>query len=260
MSSIQTWRDQRESRYELSRTEAEQVLAELSKRLPVVTFNGGPATTLIATLYYDTAEKYFLKRALLGKGVSAIKVRAREYFPISDDEQRLILGRSPECFLERKERTGTIRNKDRVRISKRELGPIIEGTKRLPDTCPVLQTEIANHQLRPVLLSMYERRVWGDEVLRITLDERIRYYRPPAGCETGWEFSLDDAEPPTALGPKRILEVKHSAQADLPSWLVSLQNGLVEAEGFSKFINGMQGIGASRRSKLSLTRPVYSLP
>lgn len=257
MSDTEKWRDQRERRFELSRVDAEQVLVELGSNLPVVTYKDGPPTTLVATIYFDTKNGDYLTRAMSGEG-SIVKVRAREYFSVSDDDERKIVARLSECYLERKQRIGSIRNKERARISKAQLEPIIHHRVALPANCEFLRSEIEDRDLQPALISMYERRVWGHGQLRITLDERIRYYNP---SDKVYGDTLDACSPdllgaPTALGPKRLLEVKHSAQIATEAWLTTLLASLPEAVGFSKFIDGMTALKKGNRKSSSLTRPV----
>lgn len=262
LPQTETWRNQDERRYELTREVAAEVLTRLSKDLPVVTYGDGPPTTLVSTLYFDTAENYYLERARAGNGVSSIKVRAREYFPITNDGDRRVLGQSSHCYLERKERAGTIRQKYRVRLEKGELTPVIEHVLALPEECGILRDEIRSRVLEPAMISMYERRVWGGtNDLRVTFDERIRYYKPPSRLyDELTAMTPAQLGPPTALGPKRILEVKHSALAPLPDWLVSLVAEFPEATGFSKFLDGMTGMAKHRRHPRSLTQPVLKGP
>jgi hypothetical protein len=260
LSESQTWRNQDERRYELEREDAERVLKELSANLAVVTYGGAPPTTLVATLYFDTQDKYYLRRAQEGGTVSSVKVRAREYLPVSDDDDRRVLGHAKHCYLERKERTGTIRNKYRIRVSKKDLSPILLRKQDLPDGAEVLKGEIDTRGLVPALISMYERRVWGSDGLRITFDERIRYYIPPPGVYKHLDaLSPEDLGPPVATGPKRILEVKHDAGQDQPAWLVTLLSELPEATGFSKYLDGMGQLEESAKSGIKLTRPVHKL-
>jgi hypothetical protein len=258
----QTWRNQDERRYELERDVAIRVLKELSAQLPLVTYQGASPTTLVATLYFDTPDQYYLKRAKKGGKVSSIKVRAREYIPVSDDAERRVLDNARHCYLERKERTGTIRDKDRVRIDKDDLAPIIEHMIEVPGGADILRDEIRNHSLTPAMISMYERRVWGsDNDLRITLDERIRYYRAPQRVYNGLSaMQPSELGTPSAAGPKRILEVKHAAGEALPPWLATLLAELPEATGFSKFLDGMKKLEQHQREAMNLTRPLYKLP
>ena len=108
LSESQTWRNQDERRYELERDSAERVLKELTANLKVVTYGGGPPTTLVATLYFDTADKYYVSRAQKGGTVSSIKVRAREYLPVSDDDERRVLSHAKHCYFGAFERITTV--------------------------------------------------------------------------------------------------------------------------------------------------------
>jgi hypothetical protein len=260
LSESETWRNQDERRYELERADAERVLEVLAAHLEVVTYGDAPPTTLVATIYFDTADQYYLLRAKSGGKTSSVKVRAREYMPISDDEERRVLDHAKHCYLERKERTGTIRDKYRIRVEKDELAPILAHKQDLPNGSELLQSEIKGRALLPSMISMYERRVWGSEGLRITLDERIRYYSPPPGAyEDLAAMAPSELGPPHAMGPKRILEVKHAAGQVQPAWLVTLLSELPEATGFSKFIDGMQRLQGSDKPNMRLTRPLHKL-
>ncbi len=262
LSETQTWRNQDERRYNLERGVAEKVLEQLGRHLPVMVYKDAPPTTLVATLYFDTPDRYYLERARNGEGQSSIKVRAREYLPITNDQERTVLGHSEFCYLERKERLGTIREKYRIKIAKTQLAPIIGRNVDLPIECDLLRNEVRKRKLQPALISMYERRVWGqDDDLRVTLDERIRYYRPDSQpFQSASALSPAQLGHPAAIGPKRILEVKHSAQQPLPEWLATLVGQLPEATGFSKFLDGMAKLENGRRGSTSLTRPVHKLP
>jgi len=262
LSETQTWRNQDERRYELKRDVAEDVLVKLGAHLPVMRYDDTPPTTLVATLYFDTDDGFYLRQAAESGNGNSIKVRAREYLPVTNDPSRTVLGHSEFCYLERKQRIGTVRQKYRIKILKRDLGPIIDRVTSLPEECDLLASEVGNHELHPVLISMYERRVWGhNDDLRVTFDERIRYYRPD-----GHPYEKFDAMAPTylgyppAIGPKRILEVKHTVAQPLPEWLASLVGQLPEATGFSKFLDGMDQLENGTRVRPSLTRPVYKLP
>lgn len=257
---LETWRNQAERRYELERDVAKDVLAALDSHLPVVTYLSGPATTLVSTIYFDTPDGYYYDRARSKTPVSSIKLRAREYLPVSDDGERRVLSSSDYCYLERKERTGSIRNKQRIRLAKQNLDPVIERLMTVPEEAEVIRQEIHARGLVPILITMYERRVWGSGDLRITFDERIRYYR--AAPKTYSHISsLSPAElgEPDGVGPKRILEVKQEAQAVSPDWLQEALAAVPEAAQFSKFLDGMNRVLSGRRLS-SLTRPIYTLP
>jgi len=218
-------------------------------------FNNAPPTTLVATLYYDTEDHQYLQQAMAGSSVTSIKVRAREYMPVN--QEREVLGHSSFCYLERKERTGTIRQKYRVKLHKNELTQVLNRSIELPEESGPLRSEIHSRTLHPVVISMYERRVWGhNDDLRITFDERIRYHRAPA-IPYDQMPALTPAllGPPAALGPKRILEVKYNAAHDLPSWLTTLLTNIPEALGFSKYLDGMQKLQNKER-KRALTMPI----
>lgn len=266
MTRAQTWRDQEERRFHLPRRTAEEVLATLDEHLPAVVYTPGSVTTLVATTYLDTPGGRYYRAARAAGGARSLKLRIREYFPLGADERRAILARRDHCYLERKQREGDVRLKQRVTVAKNLVTAIVERRAQLEGAGPeaeALRHELATQSLVPVLVSVYERRVWGSDSgtdLRITFDERLRFYVPPPHLYDELD-ALDPAElgAPVGIGPKRILELKHARGAALPAWLETLTAPLPGSGAYSKFVDGMGQRRQSPRFLPALTEPVIAI-
>ena len=247
----QTWRNQTERRYELDRERAEETLARLNDNVDRITYTPDSIVTLVTTTYLDSAEQHYFKFQQENDGKKSIKMRVREYFPLSNDGNFTILKDFPYCFLERKERNGRIRLKERIEVPKTMVTALINREQDFSNEgseVDVIRKEIQAHKLSPVVTSAYERRVWGNEELRITFDERIRFYTPPKSL-----YQMIPAMRPNVLGqpigvgPKRIVEIKHSVDYTPPSWLSEMIEDLTEMVHYSKFINGIEATNRKRR-------------
>jgi hypothetical protein len=264
----ETWKDQRERRFQLGRDQARQVLRALARELPQLTYVANSRRTLVVTTYLDSPEHDYLRMVDESGGRVSLKLRVREYLPLFDPGSDALAAPpppSPICFLERKERIGEIRSKHRLSLDKRQVGAVLRrelAVRGSSDVVAVIEAELATRQLEPVLVSAYERRVFGSDHghLRITFDERLRFYEPPVG--------LYDAHPaltPEVLGddmwpgPPRILEVKESNAAPSPPWLEALIAGLPDASEYSKFRDGMAALRQLGERDRRLTRPLFAL-
>ena len=235
----------------------------LGDNLPRISYVPGSSTTLVVTTYLDTPDREYFRAVSDSRKGSSVKVRVREYLSLHDAD-RSVLGMSENCYLERKERTGTIRFKERIELSKDVVSEAIEGQgDHLNATSEIaaLRREVMEKRLTPVLLSLYERLVWGsDSQLRVTFDERLRFFHPPGGLyENGQQFDPAALGVPAGLGPPRILEVKQSATDELPAWLETLLGEIPASDDYSKFVNGMGELKRDAASAGSLTRPVIAI-
>jgi hypothetical protein len=252
----QTW-TQRERRYAPDRPSAVRVLATIATRLPAVVYDPEATINLVVTTYFDTDDRHYLAMADASGGRRSVRIRVREY--LSSPGIGSPYHYQPVCFFERKERDGDVRRKQRVEVPKSQVSAILRH-RRLPDhseEADAISAEMAAHRLAPVMVSAYERRIFGTQKgLRVTYDERLSYHFPPEG--------LYDAAPalqpsvlgrPAASGPARILEVKFPPTASMPTWLEILFTGVPTAEEFSKFRDGMHALDDSD-GPAHLTRPI----
>lgn len=247
----QTWRNQTERRYELDRETAENTLARLNKYVPRITYTPDSIVTLVTTTYLDSADHHYFEFQQSHNGKRSIKMRVREYFPLSDDGAFTIVKEFPYCFLERKERNGRIRLKERVEVQKSQVTSLINRERDFSSQgseVEAIRKEIRTHRLAPVVTSAYERRVWGENELRITFDERIRFYTPPSNLyKIISALKPNVLGPPIGVGPKRIVEIKHAADYSPPQWLSEITDGLKEMVDYSKFVNGIECLSHKRR-------------
>jgi len=251
----ETWRDQRERRFRLDPERVPRVLAALTAELPVVSYVPESTRTLVVTTYLDSAQGDYLAMVERSSGHLSLKMRIREYMPLLDrsgEVRPLAVGAT--CFLERKERVGDMRLKQRIELPKSEVARVLRREVKLrgeETVVSALGAELDRHDLEPVLVSCYRRRVFGsDRGLRVTFDEELGFHAPPRHL-----YLVDGALTPEALGPAaargpdHVLEVKEPKGTSTPAWLVDLLGGLEPAEHFSKFRDGMRALGAWRRER-----------
>ncbi len=254
----QTWSNQRERRYQPSRDDAKHVIAVLRQQLPVVRYHDGD-TSIVATTYLDTKDHHYYHS---GGADHSLKLRIREYLWNNGVPGELAF--HDTCFLERKQRDGDVRLKQRIEVSKRDVVKIVLGDRSITGDSPeaqAIRTELASLRLRPVMVSAYERLVFGDEVdLRVTYDERVGFYPPPRGLyNMASALTPEVLGPPLARGPSRILEVKQQAGAPSPDWLEQMLAQLTAAPGYSKFRDGMKAMADSDGVPVSLTKRLTPL-
>ena len=251
MIRTEVWRDQRERRFHLAPAGIPALLRALGEELPVLSYAPGTARTLVVTTYLDSIDHDYLRLVERTSGRRSIKMRVREYIALYTDEAgapRLVA--SPTCYLERKERVGQIRVKQRVELGKAIIAGVLRGDVALggqDEVAGELRAEVTRRALAPVLVSGYRRRVFGaDGGLRVTIDEQIEFFRPPAALYEGVE-ALTPAVlgQPAGFGPDHVVEVKEPAGSATPAWLERVMATLEPADQRSKFREGMRCVTAA---------------
>lgn len=251
MIRTEVWRDQRERRFHLAATGVPSLLRSLADELPALTYAPGTGRTLVVTTYLDSVDHDYLRLVERTSGRRSVKMRVREYIALYTEEvgaPRLVA--SPTCYLERKERVGQIRVKQRIELAKSLVGGVLRGEVALGGHDVVageLRAEIERRALSPVLVSGYRRRVFGaDGGLRVTIDEQIEFYRPPGALYEGVE-ALTPAVlgQPAGYGPHHVVEVKEPAGSATPAWLERIMATLEPADQRSKFREGMRCMNAA---------------
>jgi len=248
----ETWRDQRERRYLVDPERVPDILAALGYRLPLMSYVPGSSRSFVVTTYLDSSERAYLSMVERSAGHLSLKVRVREYMPLREangQPEKLLSGAT--CFLERKERVGQLRVKQRIELPKAEIAAVLRGEMPLAGDRTVvsaLRAELDAHDLEPVLVSRYMRRVFGsDRGLRVTVDEDIGFHAPPQRLyEQVAALTPEVLGTPVGRGPDHILELKEPSALDTPAWLVSLLDELEPADRFSKFRDGMRCLATSR--------------
>ena len=243
MPRSQTWRDQRERRFRVEPGEAARVLDQLARRLPLLSYAPGSTLTYVVTTYFDSPGRDYLAVIERTGGHLSLKLRVREYLAVLDGDQALVP--TPSCFLERKERIGDVRLKQRIELAKSELARVLRRDASLEGDEAVvraLEAELAARALEPVLVSGYRRRVFGDDAgLKVTVDEQIGFHTPPARLYEQYAALVPDVlGPPLGHGPACVLELKQPRGLAAPDWLTSLVAELAPIDRFSKFREGMR--------------------
>ena len=262
VADSETWRNQRERRYQLDRDQARDMLEVLARELPAVTYTEGSRRTLVVTTYLDSPARDYRRMVEESDGNASLKVRVREYLPILDATGEIVP--STSCHLERKERVGELRHKQRVKLPKRSLGAILRraaSVRGSADVAGALEAELDRYQLEPVLVSIYERSVFGSDRggLRVTFDERLRFHAPPDGLyDAHRALTPDVLGQAMAPGPPRILELKDAAGTASPAWLERMLTDVPDMSGYSKFRDGMATLDAGHSLGLELTRSVFA--
>ena len=242
----ETWRDQRERRYLVDPERVSEVLAVLGRQLPVLSYVAKSTRTFVVTTYLDSREREYLSMVERSSGHLSLKVRVREYMPLCEangEPEHLLSGVS--CFLERKERVGELRVKQRVELAKADVARVLRRETQLAGERTVvsaLRAELDSRDLEPVLVSRYIRRVFGsDRGLRVTFDEKIGFHAPPAQLyEQAAALTPEVLGEPIGHGPEHIVELKEPRALATPDWVLALLDELEPADQFSKFRDGMR--------------------
>ena len=246
VARTETWRNQRERRFCLAPDNLIGVLAELEAHLPQVSYVPGSTRTFVVTTYLDSKARDYLAIADRSQGQLSLKMRVREYIALHETNgapKRLSHGST--CYLERKERVGEVRVKQRIELPKADIGGVLRGERQLSGDATVVRAlvaELTARALEPVLVSGYIRRVYGtDRGLRVTLDDHLGFHQPPPALyDAAAALTPDVLGEPAGLGPTHILEVKEPTGTETPAWLSALLDHLESAERFSKFRDGMR--------------------
>lgn len=253
-----------EAKYLVSVEQGRALMAEIDRRLASHRHVGKGANRLpdprhyVTTIYFDTASRALFRAAQASE--SHLKLRAKEYYDLhpglteSATDPRQLVRFQPTLWLELKARDHGTSGKQRFGLPKRAV-PAFFAHGDITSEMIALQEPSYGAESKQVLeavaalcascgeplaadcLVNYRRFAWQDEAgtLRITLDQELAYFRPPADLWTR-EWALVRATLGTAVMKEKrmVLEVKTRAEA--PAWLVELlrAHGIARAS-FSKF-------------------------
>jgi hypothetical protein len=245
-----------EERFVLTRAQVTRVFAAIGGRATVETYDAARPIAYTRTTYFDTDDSVYLRSC---QGPITRRLRLREYAMAASLEDTPVL--SSMACLELKQNTGTARSKVRIQADPALLRLLIERRgQRDPafasleplSALTTLQREFAVSSIAPRLTTWYRRAAMTAELgrLRITLDERLTFCRPPVVGVIGAEVA-PSPEDVVAPGPGRILEIKYWGER--PLWLARALDGLEPALEFSKFKMGMAAI---QRKLQALVRPL----
>lgn len=252
-----------ETKYELTRAEAAVLEDEISRRLPIYEFNPGYPFTHITTVYFDSAQLQLYERACL-RYDDNLKIRVKEYYYVDPGGRELV---SPYCFIELKQRWEGMVSKQRLRIAKEHLSAFIRGENLRSSFRPqppldgnrgeaalsdfdraydALRERLLAIRVRPVSVINYRRRVYqrDEKDLRVTFDDRINVYSPPAELY-GKEATLVASRLGSPVGrtENMIAEIKcrKLSAGSYPLWLEAILCPL-SARALSKFTTSVNFI------------------
>jgi len=198
------------------------------------------AQHFITSAYLDTPSRAHY-RAALENDEHHVKVRAREYYDLHPSLTELatspeqILHHQPWIWLEIKRRDGSRTLKQRAKLPKREMPRLFPGQASGEDPFAALAANHEHHgvleeitdycrsigePLSPVCLANFQRLSWQQQLLRVTLDLGVAFFRPAPGL---WQHEQVLAR--SILGKEcgrttpGVLELKY--RNEVPEWLTS---------------------------------------
>lgn len=259
--------EREETKYLLPPQRLEELVAQLTQKLPSHRFTGEGANRLpgahhyVTTVYFDTPSRAHL-RAAAGPLDRSVKIRAKEYYDVHPSLAELatnpaqIVRYQPWLWFELKRRQGTHTSKRRFRLPKADV-PAFFGEGRVTPQAREGQTdrngglqEIVdycrelNEQLIPACLVNYRRLSWQtpDATLRVTLDLGLAFFATPSNLWTRRQALVRNTLGPVrGEEPQVVVEVKR--RQALPAWLKeALDRSGAEATRFSKFLAASQAI------------------
>jgi hypothetical protein len=250
--------DRAETKYLVSPTSLDSLVAELSSRLSSHRFTGDGANRLsdahhfVTTVYYDTPEHDHL-RAARRDPERNVKIRAKEYYDLHPSLAELatdpadIVRYSPWLWLEIKRRDGLRTRKDRVRLLKRDVPRFLADPTADPGWlagssrdhgAEVWSAELRGRHLSACCLVNYRRLSWQDDadVLRVTIDVGLACYAPPEDLWTREQPLIRGAfGAPRGTEPNVVVEVK--SRGSTPAWQTGVLDGIdAQQSQFSKFV------------------------
>jgi hypothetical protein len=238
-----------ERKYKVEPEEVPALLDALSAKMQRSEFITGKPVVHIATLYFDTPEFHFAKKAS-GNGSVSIKLRAKDYsYRVNGAVET-----SDFCWIEIKSRNGIATEKWRFPLGKGLVkGLVFDEDLKDPvaecaeengaDAAQALEnyerfrSYLREFKIAPSSIATYSRHVFTLEEwdLRLTVDCNVRYFRAPKNPYSGKRvITAEDLGRPTGFENSAILETKSGD--GLPGWVWQMLKGCKAAQEYSKFV------------------------
>ncbi len=240
-----------ETKLKLKPEAADSLRREVERHLPLYCYAPGRGITFVSSVYFDTEDFFFYKRAKWFPNDN-LKVRLKEYYYQAPRGYEL----SPYCWIEVKRRLGQSTSKLRFRISKDLVEDlfaaediyeaIVQSNRRLePGHLRRVYDEfldvVRGRDLLAHSVTNYRRRTYqqsGDESLRITFDDMIAYFRAPAALFNGTKgLTREILGAPAGQQKNTVVEIKVARGS--PNWLKGLLRRYPQSN-FSKFLTSTQ--------------------
>ncbi len=239
-----------ERKYKVEPEEVPALLDALAAKMQRSEYITGRPVVHIATLYFDTPEFHFAKKASCD-GVVSIKLRAKDY---SYRVNRLV-ETSDFCWIEIKSRNGIATEKWRFPLGKGLVkglffdedlkDPVAECAKENgADAVQALsnyerfRSHLREFRIAPSTVVTYSRHVFTLEEwdLRLTVDCNVRYFQAPTNPYSGNRaITAEQLGKPTSCENSAILETKSGN--GLPGWLWQMLKSCRSAQEYSKFVS-----------------------
>ena len=236
-----------ERKYKVEKEEASAFIEALSAKMKISEYVPGRPVVQIATVYLDTPDFYYAKKALNNQSMS-VKLRAKDY----SYRVRGALETSNFCWVEIKSRNGISTEKWRFPMSKRVFGQLYRGqdvskavassarkrsySNEAVENYKRFKSHLRDHRLAPSTIVTYSRRVFEleDWDLRLTVDCDVRYYKAPENPYSYLKIITPEklGEP---IGAEEDVIVETKSANGVPGWLWPLLKACRSAQEFSKF-------------------------
>lgn len=250
--------ERQEEKYELDRETAGEVQVEIARRLPLFSYREGHPYSYVTTVYFDTQDRDFYRRAAVHYDDN-VKIRVKEYYypplngreaggapagglleapwvgmpdPLRAGKQHDIL---THCFVELKQRhRGTVIKK-RFAFPKSELKKLFDGEdvwpillrmtppgelRSLEKIYRELREYISTYPVAPTSVVNYRRTVYqkDESDLRVTFDDRLAVYEPPEGLYTGHAALTAEVLGAPIRQSRRVI-LEIKCPGEYPDWL-----------------------------------------
>jgi hypothetical protein len=236
-----------ERKYKVQPEDVESFARAVEAHMQLSQYEPGKPEVRIATIYLDTPDYYFAKKAL-NNGDMSVKLRAKEYSYSTNGKVEA----SNFCWVEVKSRNGLATEKWRFPFSKKALPLLLEGgdtvqtvkasaekfscVEQAMENYRRFQSEAGARTILPSTVVTYTRRVYESKEwdLRLTMDFDVTYFKAPEN-----PYSLLSAIVPDSMGEpvggESAVVVETKSANGLPGWLWPLLRACTSAQEFSKF-------------------------
>jgi hypothetical protein len=236
-----------ERKYKVEQEDVSAFLDALSAKMKVSEYIPGRPVVQIATVYLDTPDYHFAKKALNSHSMS-IKLRAKDY----SYRVQGAVETSNFCWVEIKSRNGISTEKWRFPLSKRMFGGLYRGqdvseavvssarkssySKQAVGNYKRFQSHIRERKIAPSTIVTYSRLVFelDDWDLRLTVDSNVRYYKAPENPYSYLKTIVPEklGQP---IGAEDDVIVETKSANGVPGWLWPLLKACRSTQEFSKF-------------------------
>jgi hypothetical protein len=236
-----------ERKYKVEPGDVDGFARAVAARMQLSEYEPGRPEVRIGTVYFDTPDYYFAKKAV-SNGDMSIKLRAKDYTYLVNGK----IEASNFCWIEVKSRSGIATEKWRFPLSKKALPLLLAGgdiadavegsaqkfscVRQARDNYRCFQSHVAGRTIRPSAIATYTRKVYESREwdLRLTMDSDVRYFRAPDNPYSCFRAILPERMG-RPVGAESAIIIETKSPNGLPGWLWPLLRACSSAQEFSKF-------------------------